>query len=51
MSEPTARATGEAQADGTQSAPLGGWGRLYMLVIGVLMLDIVLLMWLTEHYR
>ena len=31
--------------------PLGSWGRLYALVIAVLALDLVLLRWLTGHYR
>ena len=31
--------------------PLGSWGRLYGVVIAVLVLDLVLLAWLTGHYR
>ncbi len=32
-------------------APLGSWGRLYALVIVALVLDIVLLAWLTGRFR
>ena len=31
--------------------PLGGWGRLYALVIAALVADLVLLWRLTERYR
>jgi hypothetical protein len=32
-------------------APLGGWGRLYALVLAALAADLLLLWWFTEHYR
>ena len=38
-------------ADGAARPPLGGWGRLYALVIAVLVLDVVALAWLAERYR
>ena len=38
-------------ADATPRPPLGGWWRLYALVIAVLALDLALLAWLTERYR
>jgi hypothetical protein len=31
--------------------PLGGWGRLYALVLAALGADLLLLWWFTEHYR
>jgi len=31
--------------------PLGGWGRLYALVIVALGADIAFLLWLTGHFR
>jgi len=31
--------------------PLGGWGRLYALVLAALAVDLLLLWWFTEHYR
>ena len=32
-------------------APLGSWARLYVVVIAALVLDILLLWWLTVRYR
>jgi len=31
--------------------PLGSWRRLYALVVAVLALDVIVLWWLTGHYR
>jgi len=42
---------GTEPTDREARPPLGGWGRLYALVIAALAVDLVLLWWLTEHYR
>ena len=31
--------------------PLGSWARTYAVVLAALLAEIVLLGWLTEHYR
>jgi hypothetical protein len=31
--------------------PLGSWGRAYALVLAALLVELVLLGWLTERYR
>jgi len=42
----------EAGGGGRDRPPFGGrWGALYALVIGALAADIVLLAWLTVHFR
>jgi hypothetical protein len=33
------------------AAPLGSWARVYALVLAALVVDILLLWWLTERYR
>lgn len=45
---PPARADGPA--DGGRP-PLGGWGRLYALVLAALALDVALLAWLERAFR
>jgi len=42
---------GPEPADRAERAPLGGWGRLYTLVLVALAADLVLLWRLTERYR
>jgi len=31
--------------------PLGSWRRLYLLVLAALIVDLVLLAWLTQRFR
>ena len=49
MREPPATDRDATSAE--QRPPLGSWGRLYGLVLGVLAIDLLLLWLLTEHYR
>ena len=52
MSEETGGATRAATgARSSERGPLGSWARAYALVLAALVLDILLLWWLTERYR
>ena len=51
MSEPVVPAHELPRSDDAARPPLGSWGLLYALVIAALLVDLVLLWWLTEHYR
>ena len=52
MSEDPGGATRAAPgARSPERGPLGSWARAYALVLAALVLDILLLWWLTERYR
>jgi hypothetical protein len=45
-------ASGPAPAPSPEEAPpLGSWARAYALVLAALLVELVLLGWLTERYR
>jgi hypothetical protein len=50
VSAPPGRGAAPASADDGRP-PLGGWGRLYALVIAALAADVLLLLWLTDRFR
>lgn len=51
MTERDGRGTEALPGAADPRPPLGGWGRLYALVILALGADIAFLLWLTEHFR